>query len=282
MENIHSAFTNIKRSYDLGIIDYNKIYDLITYCIDTLEYNCTKTPLASNEGKNYFVYNQFSALSRPINSSIYINDVNTFRILWESFNDNLRRKQFTLTPPQINSVIYTAVMAFSCCYDIWKNSSRKTPGTYFEVILGSFLSEYLSDFTRKKFISLPDGLDKVSTDISFDNGYKGLVFAAKITTRERIVQPYAHQRILDSIFGLGRFRSILMCVSETQRDDIRLRVNDICVPGTIRLFQAHLSALSGIYYLDPPFRYLQPDITNLVLVGDYGQFFYFDLPRLVQ
>lgn len=281
MENIHSEFGDIKRSYDLGIVDYSRIHNLITYCINTLEYNCSKSALPSNLGKNYFLYSQATGISRPINSSIYINDVHSFSSLWEVFNNNLRRKQFSLTPEQINAVIYTSVMSFSCCYDIWKNSSRKTPGTYFEVILGSFLSEYLTGFTRKKFISLPAGLDKVSTDISFDNGFRGLVFAAKITTRERIVQPYAHQRILDSVFGFGRYKSILMCVSETQRDDIRIRVNEICVPGTIRLFQAHLSSLSGIYYLDPPIRYLQNDIRSLVSVGDYGQFFYNDLPQLL-
>jgi hypothetical protein len=140
-------------------------------------------------------------------------------------------------------------------------------------LLGSILSAFLPQHKRGKFISLPEFGEKVSTDIVLDDGVLGIVFPAKITTRERIVQPYAHQRILDSVFGDARYKSVLLCVSETQRDDKKQGVNNICVPGTIKLFQAHLSKLSGLYYLDPPVRYLQDDILSLVPVGDFGKLF---------
>jgi len=73
-----------------------------------------------------------------------------------------------------------------------------------------------------------------------------------------------------------------MCVSETQRDDKSQSVKEICVPGTIRLFQAHLASLNSIYYLDPPLRYLEPDITNLLMVSDHGQFFREDLALIAK
>lgn len=105
-----------------------------------------------------------------------------------------------------------------------------------------------------------------------DASGRGLVVPAKITTRERIVQPFAHQRILDSAFGVGHYRSALACVSEMQRDE-EVGANEICVPGTIRLYQEYLAPLSGIYYLDPPVRYLQSDVTSIIEVSSLGHFF---------
>lgn len=86
----------------------------------------------------------------------------------------------------------------------------------------------------------------VATDIVFkkNEDNKGLVIPVKITTRERIVQPFAHQRILDSVFGPGSYQSLLICVSEMQRDKEN-NVNEICVPGTIQLFQRHLASLTS-------------------------------------
>jgi hypothetical protein len=69
-------------------------------------------------------------------------------------------------------------------------------------------------------------------------------------------------------------------MSEMQRDRSN-NANAICVPGTIRLFQMHLSRLSGIYYLDPPRRYLAEDITSVVPVRTVGDLLAVDLAGLV-
>ena len=140
-------------------------------------------------------------------------------------------------------------------------------------MLGSLLAAVLPEHKRVKHIPLagleddPSG-ESVSTDIVFQKGTEqaGLVIPAKITTRERIVQVYAHQRILDSVYP-GAYKTTLIAVSETQRQ-ARGGVNDICVPGTLKLFQRHLAPISGIYYIDPPARYLSPDLTRIVKVSD--------------
>lgn len=95
-----------------------------------------------------------------------------------------------------------------------------------------------------------------------------------------MVQPYAHQRILDSVFGDQAFKSTLVCMSEMQRDGDD-NANAICVPGTIRLFQMHLAELSGIYYLDPPARYLHDDVAGVVTVNSVGALLADDLPTLI-
>ncbi len=82
------------------------------------------------------------------------------------------------------------------------------------------------------------------------------------------------------MFGVDVYKSILICVSELQRagDD---GANEICVPGTIRLFQKHLSELEGIYYLDPPTRYQQQNVTSVVEVNTIGELLANQLPSLL-
>jgi hypothetical protein len=231
-------------------------------------------------------YNAFEAngnLSRPVYMPFLMNDIADFRQEWKALR-NARRpadRRYDFPAARTNRVLYTASMAFAACYDLWRPTSRKTPGTFFEVVLGSVLQEVLPGRERTAHVILPGQAENVSTDIVFlkPGGRGGLVVPAKITTRERIVQPYAHQRILDSIFGIGSFRSVLTCMSEMQRAG-EVAANAICVPGTIRLFQLHLAQLSGIYYLDPPARYLEPDVAGTVTVDTIGALLTRDLPGL--
>src|SRR5690606_14225136 len=131
-----------------------------------------------------------------------------------------------------------------CAYDLWQRRSRKTPGTFFEVLMASLLQQMLPRAAFSKHIPLAallrdrdaaegatetetdaveeaegedDGRSSVSTDLVIGTPDRpgGVVVPLKITTRERIVQPFAHQRILDSAFGEGVYRSLLVCISET-------------------------------------------------------------------
>jgi hypothetical protein len=303
VENIARLLKLAKKSYDMGLDPLAQLETLAVECLRKLGSETTAADQHSLEGKKYIILSAGNGRSRPILPSLFLKDKNAFSRAWKEMvagidsKANLITLSGKITDPEnhVNQVIYTAVMSFAACYDIWKPSSRKTPGTYFEIILGSLLKELLPKHTRGKHIILKEG-DKsvlvetdsavekeakedpqkacVSTDIVFSaSGKPGLVFPAKITTRERIVQAYAHQRILDSFYGDDKFRSILLCISETQRDDVKNRVNDICVPGTIRLFQRHLASLDFICYADPPTRYLQADVTELVEVKTLGWLF---------
>jgi hypothetical protein len=66
------------------------------------------------------------------------------------------------------------------------------------------------------------------------------------------------------------YRSIILCISETQRDDDGDCVNDICVPGTVKLFQRHLASIDNLCYADPPARYLTPDVAEVIAVNTIG------------
>lgn len=279
MINIEVKHKKIKEKYDKGMLPLDELKDITRYCLllisETAVHEYGRVGI-----KNYVCY--FNNLySRPVATELFIWDHEEFEYFWDLFISSIDGSSFTssLGVRDIDRVLYTAIMSFAICFDIWKNQSRKTPGTHFEVLLGSILSLFLQGYARRKHIILPDNV-QLSTDICFSSDDKTLVFPAKTTTRERIVQPYAHQRILDSL-SPGTYKSILLCVSETQRDNKNNRVNDICVPGTIKLYQAHLAHMSGIYYLDPPIRYLNEDILGLVNVSSIGQFLKYDLAKVI-
>ena len=310
MQEIKRVFDAAKDAYDRGESPLTEIASTSKACLEKLS-RLTPTSYGTCSGKNYSIYEDGGHKSRPFLPATFISSPSRYCTAWNSLvgSKDERAHGFTVSATHVDEVIYTTVMAFALCYDLWKPKSRKTPGTYFEVVLGSLMAVLLPEATRTKFISLgpldrsgnyatstkatetfvrdsdaveaavDDGdLDdertesrKVSTDIVFNlPSNKGIVIPAKITTRERIVQPFAHQRILDSAFGEGRYISLLACVSETQRDDADQAVNEICVPGTIGLFQEYLAKLGGIYYLDIPRRYAALGETGLIEIDSIG------------
>lgn len=204
----------------------------------------------------------------------------------------------------VTRYVYAAVQAVACCYDLWKPGSRKTPGTYFEMLAWTLLQVYLPEHHLTKHVdlgallhtgganeaagtdteSVEEERSNLSTDIVVRSNCNGLfaVVPLKITTRERIVQPFAHQRILETAYP-GSYRSFLCCISETQRDGKTRRTKQICVPGTIKLFQKFLSPMEGIYYGDEPYRYASLDLRRHIKVATLGQAFedlksYLDAP----
>ena len=245
----------------------------------------SRLPTSSAGGKQYWIYRaEKGLLSRPYLPALFVADPNDFQSAWvrllAACNPITHRVE--LPADEVNRTVYTAAMSFCLCFDLWKPKSRKSPGTQFEMLLGCILSRLLPSHTRSKHVPLPGEEESVATDIvlTAPSGDRALVFPAKITTRERIVQPFAHQRILDSVFGEGRYRSLIVCVSEMQRDEEH-GANEVCVPGTIRLFQKHLAAVTGLYYLDPPHRYLRADLTSVVRVASVGELLALELAALV-
>jgi hypothetical protein len=269
-----------KASYDCGGNPFGEIQQLVNHCIRKLKNEAQARHQADVGGKSYSVFvGQRNRLSRPFLPDLFLDRPGKFNRGFKEIRDACNGKTHIIELSgdsqqnirAVNSVLYTSVAAVAACFDIWKSGSRKTPGTFFEILVGSWLSVLLPQHQRSKFIRLPGNEESVSTDIVFSReGGPNFVFPSKITTRERIVQPFAHQRILNSVFGDGYYRSLLICMSETQRDDEDTSVNEICVPGTVRLFQKHLAELAGIFYLDPPQRYLQKNLTEIIEVNSIG------------
>lgn len=298
----------IKRRFDLAAAKYNAGLAHGPECkaliISALEKLCTESEykvfgdFRGQPNIAYFAFFSYAEISRPVRPDLFIYDPAVFSERYTELFQSFSRRPSDWAARDIqlaNAVIYTGVMAVACCYDLWQKSSRKTPGTFFEILMAAILQEMLPYENFSKHIPLTnllndasvqgedevlaaveeDGTSSVSTDLVIQSRYsnRGLVVPLKITTRERIVQPFAHQRILDSAFGVGAYTSLVVCISETQQDKRRSRVNHICVPGTVKLFQRYLAPVGGLYYCDVPPRYQAFDMQSTLPVKSVGEFF---------
>ena len=284
MQELNNLFAIAASDYQGGMAVLNHLGHIARHSLRLLR-RAESQPLATCDDKSYQVFRDGSQLSRPIRASMFLTDEDELEAGWQSLVASARPRdaRYDALPSEIDSVIYTVVSGFSVCYDLWRRGSRKTPGTFLEILVGSLVQAVTLTMNRRAHIPLLEPGESVSTDIVFmePDGRGGLAMPAKITTRERIVQPFAHQRILDAVFGEGRFRSILVCVSEMQRQR-DTGANAICVPGTIRQFQRYLAPLAGLYYLDPPARYLRDDVTELIPVRTLGDLLAHDLPSRLE
>lgn len=299
--NVAKSFAAAKKKYDRGNDALGDALALGGTCLKTLHENASLRRFGLFAGPpeiEYWVAESDGALSRPYRPDLFIQDPDELASEAQAFIEDMRRKT-NGDPERFDRVIYTIVTAFCLCYDVWKPKSRKTPGTFFEVLIGSaarvrFPGLALTKHIPIKAIPVDDVVDEmvemdpdtdeetvealqgdsVSTDLVLadPDTDRGAVIPLKITTRERIVQPFAHQRILDSAYP-GRFASFLACMSEVQRDDNSGTVKQICVPGTVALFQKHLARLSGLYYCDIPVRYARPDLGAVIDVKPLHRLF---------
>lgn len=300
IEKIAADFKTVARKYNRGLPTLAEVLALAEQCLDTLHRDAAYRIFGVFAGPppmEYWVACAGDAISRPYRTDLFIYLVPQFKTEAALFMADMQASR--LDPDRFDRVMYTAVTAFCLCYDIWKPKSRKTPGTFFEILMGSAAAIYFPYATLTKHVPIP-GLpaaevvdlvesdptneedddveaiqgNSVSTDLVLTNPQTGrsAVIPLKITTRERIVQPFAHQRILDSALP-GKFSSFIACISEVQRDDKTQTVKQVCVPGTVALFQKHLAQVDGLYYCDIPLRYARPDVGAVISVKPLHQLF---------
>ena len=253
--------------------------------------------------KSYRVYTEIGhsrTWSRAVNEDLFIESHADFVNAWDAFeaacNDAADRLSLSGYPPyEVDRVLYTAVMSWAVGVDLFK-PSRGLGGTYFEMLVGPVVS-LLSGLpeTGDVTIRLPDGLgtEVVKVDLTFHNEERGrsLAIPTKISTRERVSQPYVHARILEAAFP-GRYATVLCVVNENNafhergtpvalRSVHSLYLSDTLVPGTIALYQKYIAGLAGLYYLDPPYRYVNDTPAGFPNVGTLGEMLVEDLPGLL-
>ena len=263
------AFATVKQAYDGGGNDLRAIGVIAESCLNIIVHHSAAadqgTLGTAAQQKQYIVFKRNSGsknISRPVLKDVFLADVSAFKKVWADFVNAIRPGSKSVECTCADQAVYTTIMAFACAFDLVKPTSRKTPGTFFEVVIGMILT-LVSGRVRGKQVDLPGEKYKVPTDIYLMGAKDApqLVIPTKITTRERIVQAWAHQRILEAVFGKGKYRSILVAASELQRDGDK-GVHEICVPNQVGMFQEHLSEMSGMYYLDPPLSYVNADFAK--------------------
>jgi hypothetical protein len=215
-----------------------------------------RVQLISATGKNYFSF-RGAEQSRPVNSALYQNGEREFARMLRSFRAGLPRNDSNAVTRTTYSIAYSVFAA----HDVNK-VGRKASATFFEILVGRIVARALGSPPRKKVLlpeSSTDDPAYLPTDYLFDPGPQSrkIHLPIKTSTRERAVQAWVHQLVLERIFGTGKFRGVLVVASETKRDTQSGEVIEICVPRQLQMFQARVTEMSRVYYLDPPRAYLE-------------------------
>src|SRR5262249_27496876 len=157
-------------------------------------------------GKSYFVfkYPATGRTSRPVNEALFENNLKA-----DKFSALLLADRAGLAADEISRIIYTAAAAYCCATDVTKVSDQKTPGTFFEIFIGHLVARAFG-VNPKKRIVVPtlDAQVELPTDFHFElgPGKNRVHLPVKLSTRERVVQVWAHQRVLDGMHGVNRFK----------------------------------------------------------------------------
>lgn len=207
-------------------------------------------------GKSYFRFWDDAKSTRGVNKGLWIDDRKQFEDLVKSISSI---RTVALDGELLNRCLYTASVSFSCAQDVF-GDSRKMPGTYFEYLIRFVLSCFfeVAAQTSLTIRSTEDGeKDTLAVDLTFDLGLKRpkFIVPAKTSTRERIIQVWAHQRIIDGVFGMGRYRGFPIFLGETKTDNSKGEVVEICTPFQLKLQNWYIARMWQVAYLDVPQKY---------------------------
>ncbi len=201
--------------------------------------------------KRYFGF-RGKGQSRPVNESLYVEGDNEFGRLLPAFQKGFRG----LPADGVVRSTYTIASSIFAANDVY-GVGRKASATFFEILIGHVVARALKVSPRKK-VRIPESGAGLPTDYVFDPGRdsRKIHLPIKTSTRERAVQAWVHQLVLDRIFGMGVYKGVLVVSAETKRDARTGEVIEICVPKQFQMFQSRVAEISRIYYLDPPQVYL--------------------------
>ena len=216
-------------------------------------------------GKTYFAFRRTSTIgknkdvvriSRPVNVALFIKDAGEFETALTHF---LLGNYSLLGEPETTRLFYTMTMAFCTINDIHKLGDKKTPATFFELFISHLFARQFGVRPSRR-VKVPASEDEVAdlpTDIIFDLGKNKVKFhvPVKLSTRERVIQAWAHQRVLEGIWGIGAYKGLLVVLTETKLNLRTLEVTEICLPLQWAVYQKYIARLDRVYYLDVPPKY---------------------------
>ena len=280
-KNLLSTYHALKEAQnDLGAGSVTDILEEICNTGRLFLGKCDAIPLesdASAQPKEYFSFQRGSKLSRAINKELFLmeNDpaIPTF------FNQLRKGKWRTIHAHEATQALYTIAMSFCAVIDLEKSGDQKTPGTFFEYLVGHIFARRLATSPTKSLqvlnLDLREGRP-LPTDFIFDLGINKPKFhvPVKTSTRERVIQVWAHQRVIDGVYGVGRYLGLLTCLAETKVSTRTKVVSEICLPDQWRLYQMFIAQMNRVYYLDIPGKYASLNkVFPKIRVLELGEFF---------
>jgi hypothetical protein len=273
-----TAYSRLQKQFAKDVRAEDK-RELIGECVRTSLSELRNTDRTSLRSlvpdKRYFAFCGKKKISRAVNEALYLDSADE----WAAFCKALERNDLEGFPPErITKVVYSAAIAFCCYIDIRKEGDQKTPGTFFEYLIGHLFAWRLGVNPTNKLPVLNLDMEMtLPTDFVFDLGRGKPKFhlPVKTSTRERVIQVWAHQRVLDGVYGTGRFLGTPVILTETKTDQRKREVIEICLPDQWRIYQMHIAQLKRIYYLDVPVSYHKLNTVFPPLsVKAFGHFFF--------
>jgi hypothetical protein len=255
---IGTAYSRLKK---LGVTDIRsdkvgaELAHICELSLNFIHQYSDMTPLESKvPGKKY----QMAALksgqkvSRPINSGLFDGSITRSDI-----DSILSGNTAYLAEEELQRKLYTIAMSYLVARDLVSTGDKKSPATFFEFLIGHLVAAKFG-VNPTRSIAIPSlGIENtLPTDLIFDlgQGKTKIHMPVKISTRERVVQAWAHQRVLEGMHGAGRFRGIMVILTETNKQQDR-SVVEVCLPGQWAAYQMYISVMYRIYYFDLPKAY---------------------------
>ena len=221
-------------------------------------------------GKNYAAYSWNNVITRPINRQFFLPDEDQIVDLWRAWIAD------DISPVDFARMSYTVALAPCLAMELFDRGNRKGPATFFECYIGHiFASAYEVNPVKSASLQVSGQSVRMTMDFLFEVQNQKLHLPVKMSTRERVVQAWAHQRLLDSAFGENTYKGIMVLFAETKLDSRSREVVEIFVPSQWLAYQTLLSRMERIYYFDVPERYqnLTDSFPDVIQIKQFGEFF---------
>lgn len=226
---------------------------------------------SSIAGKEYFIFDNGGKYSRPINSTLF-DEVLALASLelyvnfdWDAIGENTQK------------LLYTIGMSYCAATDVLGKNDKKTPSVYFEYFIGNIFAR---TYNVGPISQIAVDIDEIQTSLPTDYLFQPpqqfikIHLPIKLSTRERSIQAWAHQRVLEGIHGVGRYRGVMVVMAETNFVSRNNSVVEVCLPEQWRLYQMYISKMTRIYYLDLPDKYAElPAKFPHIQVKPFSEFF---------
>lgn len=231
-------------------------------------------------GKRHFAFCQLGKLSRPVNRALYSRPSVA---KWRRFTAALDRQGVAsagMSPQEITRLVYSVAISFCCSIDLLKQGDQQRPGTFFAYLISHLVAARLGVNPQRELPLINIETEShLPTDFTFDvpgpGNRRRFHLPLKTSTRERAIQIFAHQAMLENAHGRRIFAAIPVILGETKTGRARREVIEICLPRQWQLYQRYLALLTRVYYLDVPERYRRLNSGEPPLVvKEFGEFFF--------
>ena len=238
-----------------------------------LDEECDEISLNSRvPDKEYLSFRKDSVVARPANREFFLPNPHTIQALWTNWH------QAHITDADLAKLLYTIALAPCLAMEIRDRQNKKGPATFFEHYIGHLVGRVTGcNPTRRLRLPVHGRGVLMTMDLLFDLGHKSpkLHVPVKMSTRERVVQAWAHQRLLNSAYGDKAYRGVMIFFAETKMSSQSLEVVEICVPDQWLAYQSLLARMERIYYFDVPVRYrkLTRALPHVISISGITSFF---------